>query len=72
MIWDDKWYLDIPEPVLERRLVDRDLQHWDSAKVERFGNGREGAIKKAESNDLKNARWVDRTSKAHADLIIVP
>lgn len=69
-IWDDKWYLDIPHQVLKERLVNRHLENWCPLKVQLFGEGREGAAKKAESNDMKNARWVDRTSRAHADLFI--
>jgi len=69
-IWDDKWYLDIPHQVLKERLVNRHLENWCPLKVKLFGEGREGAAKKAEFNDMKNARWVDQTSRSHADLFI--
>jgi len=68
--WDDQWYIDVPEPVLKERLVKRHLKNWNSAKIELFGEGSQGAEAKTESSDLKNARWVAKTSRAYANLII--
>lgn len=69
-IWDGKWLINVPESVLKDRLVHRHLKTWTAAKEERFGKGRAGAEAKTESSDLKNARWVYQTSRAHADLVI--
>jgi len=69
-IWDDKWYLDIPREILKERLVNRHLETWSRLNAKIFGPGRVGATAKAESNDMKNARWIDRTSRDHADLFI--
>lgn len=68
-VWDDAWLIDVPEPMLKERLVRRHLQNWNSVKENRFGKGREGAMAKVEMSDLKNAQYVYRCSRAHANLI---
>lgn len=68
--WDDRWFIDVAETELKERLVKRHLKNWTSAKISLFGEGRKGAELKAESSDLKNARWVYQTSKVHANVII--
>jgi pantothenate kinase len=69
-IWDDTWLIDVPETILKERLVRRHLQNWNSAKESRFGRGREGAMAKIEMSDLKNAQYVYRCSRQHANLIL--
>lgn len=54
--------LDVPDIVLERRLVDRWLDH---------GLGRQDAVRRAHSNDLVNARLV-MTRRRTADVILTP
>lgn len=69
-IWDDAWLIDVPEAILKERLVGRHLRTWTAVKEARFGKGRRGAEAKTESSDLKHARWIYRTSRSHANLII--
>lgn len=54
--------LDVPDTVLERRLVDRWLDH---------GLGRQDAIRRARFNDLVNARLV-ATCRRAADVVLAP
>ena len=70
VLWDDTWLVDVPENVLKERLVRRHLQNWNSVKESRFGKGREGAVAKVESSDIKNSRYVYRCSSSHANLIL--
>jgi pantothenate kinase len=69
-LWDDTWIIDIPEPILKERLVRRHLQNWTPTKEALFGVGRVGATLKVESSDLKNAHFVYRMSRNHANVII--
>lgn len=59
-LWDYSVFLDVPEDVLEARLLER----W-----ERFGHDPAAARAKAESNDLPNARSVV-THRLAADLVL--
>lgn len=61
-LWDFSLFLDIPEAELERRLLARWHQH---------GLSDSAARQKAETNDLPNARLVQRNSLA-ADLKLGP
>ena len=70
MHWDDRWFINVSESELKERLVKRHLENWNPSKVKLFGEGRKGAELKVESSDLKNARWVEKTSRVHANLII--
>jgi pantothenate kinase len=69
-IWNDTWFLDVPEDVIRSRLIQRHLTTWTPAKEARFGPGRRGAITKIESSDLQNARWIRETSQHHAALLV--
>jgi pantothenate kinase len=69
-IWDDTWLLNVPEAVLKERRIRRHLLNWNASKEARFGKGREGAIAKVESSDLKNAKFVYRNSQSNANIII--
>jgi pantothenate kinase len=69
-IWDDTWLIDVPEAILQERLVRRHLQNWNSVKESRFGKGLEGALTKVEMSDLKNAQYVYRCSRPYANLIL--
>lgn len=69
-IWDDTWYISVPEQVTEERLVNRHLERWNDAKIELWGEGRAGAQAKVEASDLKNFRWIQETSRGHANVII--
>ena len=70
-LWDEKWYICVPEKVAEERLVNRHLKTWNDAKIELWGEGRAGAMKKAQASDLRNFRWIQEKSASHADVIIV-
>jgi pantothenate kinase len=69
-IWNDAWFMDVPEDVIRSRLIQRHLATWTPAKEARFGPGRQGAIAKLESSDLQNARWIRETSQHHAALLV--
>ena len=53
------------------RLIKRHLETWSTEKTRLFGEGAEGARKKAESNDMLNAVMIEQWSKPFADRIIV-
>jgi pantothenate kinase len=69
-IWDDKWYITVQENVVMVRLVNRHLERWNAEKQKLWGDGRAGAMRKVEASDLKNYRWIEATSRSHANLII--
>lgn len=69
-IWDDKWYISVQEDVVMERLVNRHLERWNEEKQKLWGDGRAGAMRKVAASDLKNYRWIEGTSRSHADLII--
>ena len=70
-IFDVKWFIDCPDKGVQRaRLVARHLETWSEAKSKMFGAGEEGAGRKADSNDMINAVYIDSTAKKYADLII--
>ena len=70
-ILDDKWYIEVSLEETKRRLVERHLKSWNDQKTKMYGgNGPKAAAKKAETNDMINARCIKRHSKEHADLII--
>lgn len=69
-IWDDRWYIHVPEDIVTERLIARHLETWTDEKTKRFGPGREGALKKCEMSDLKNSRWIETHCRPFADLIV--
>ena len=70
-LWDDKWYIDVSAEETKKRLVKRHLKTWDDAKTKQWGgNDEAAAARKAEANDLKNARCIEKNSKNNANLII--
>jgi pantothenate kinase len=69
-IWDDKWYVSVPQDIVVDRLVDRHLKRWNESKIKLWGEGRSGATAKAKASDLKNFRWVEKNCKPHAVLIV--
>ena len=52
------------------RLILRHLETWSEEKTKMFGSGREGAGRKADTNDVINARMVCEISRSRADRII--
>ena len=69
-VWDDCWYIYVPQEIVEERLVTRHLKNWNERKIKDWGEGREGAVKKTEANDMKNSRWVEAMSKPYAFVIV--
>ena len=69
--FDEAWFVRPPGGVLEQRdrVVERHLETWTEAKTAAWGaaTAREGAAKRADSNDVPNARLVDRC-RVYADL----
>ena len=62
-LFDESWFIAPPEGVGEqrRRLIERSLQTWTPEKTEAWGGGtaREAATRRADFNDVRNARLVD-------------
>ena len=70
-IFDESWYIccrDIKEQ--RKRLVKRHLETWSEEKSKMWGDGEEGAGKKADANDMLNAVWIEEMSREFADLVI--
>lgn len=72
-IFDETWYVECISMEQQReRLIYRHLETWTKEKTKMFGaDGKEGAARKADSNDVLNAEWVAKMSKQNADLIVV-
>jgi len=70
-LWDETWFIQAPsrEEQVER-LVKRSLKNWTQRKVDMWGPGRDGALKRAKTNDLPNMDVV-APSAAFADEIII-
>lgn len=70
-VFDDRWYVDVSFDETKRRLVERHLRHWDDAKTEQWGgDGEQAAARKAEANDLLNAKCIRRHSRHNANVIV--
>jgi hypothetical protein len=72
-LFDECWFIAPPEGVGEqrRRLIERSLQTWTPEKTEAWGGGtaREAATRRADFNDVRNARLVD-CCRQYADVQI--
>lgn len=70
-IFDETWYLCCKDMKQQRqRLVKRHLETWSEEKSKMWGDGEEGAGKKADANDMLNAVWIEEMSREFADLVI--
>lgn len=70
-VFDETWYIGCKKLDDQReRLVMRHLETWSDEKSEMFGEGKEGAGAKADSNDMLNLIWIEDNSKQFADLFI--
>lgn len=70
-VFDETWYVACGSMQEQReRLIGRHLETWTEEKANMWGEGREGAAKKADANDVLNAEWIDVKSRHHADLIV--
>ena len=71
-LFDEKWFIVCESREDQRnRLIKRHLETWNETKTKQFGSGKEGAGKKADSNDFKNAILIDDGSRKFADQIII-
>ena len=72
-IFDETWFVECVSMEEQReRLIARHLETWTDEKSKLFGaSGREGAARKADSNDVLNAEWITKVSRKHADLIVI-
>lgn len=55
--FDEKWYVTCPTELLRERLALRHLETWNDEKTAWWGAGKEGALAKADGNDILNAKW---------------
>jgi len=69
-LFNEKWFLSCESVEKQReRLINRHLETWTAEKSQMWGSGREGAAKKADSNDVLNMRYVSFSAQ-FADLNI--
>jgi len=72
-LFDERWFVSPKGGVEEqrRRLIDRHLETWTDAKTALFKSktAKDGAAKRADMNDVLNARVVD-ACREHADVAI--
>ena len=70
-LFDEKWFISCADFEAQRqRLISRHLETWSEEKTRIFGPGAEGAARKADSNDVLNAQFIEQ-SKSYADRVIV-
>ena len=69
-VFDECWFIRCVSPEGQRqRLVRRHLETWTEEKTRMWGVGEEGAARKADANDVLNAKFVEDHQK-YADLVI--
>jgi len=73
-LWDDTWFVSPPGDAVEtlrKRLIERSLVTWSKAKTQAWGGGtdRQAATKRAEFNDVRNARLVE-CCRSFANLVV--
>ncbi|GAX22304.1 hypothetical protein FisN_22Hh096 [Fistulifera solaris] len=70
-IFDETWYISCTTLEEQReRLINRHLKTWTEEKMILWGEGRIGAERKADSNDVLNSAWIHETSRHHADMVL--
>lgn len=69
--FDERWFLRCASVEEQReRLISRHLETWTEEKVGMWGDGREGAGRKVDANDVLNLITVEATN-VHADRVIL-
>lgn len=74
-LWDETWFVAPPgSSAVETqrdRIIERSLETWNPSKTKAWGGStdREAAIKRAEFNDVRNAKLVE-CCRNYADLIV--
>ena len=65
-----QWYVSCESMGVQRsRLIKRHLETWSEEKTRMWGEGEVGASKKADANDVINAKYIVQSAK-YADTII--
>ena len=74
-LWDETWFVAPPGSnaveTQRGRIIERSLETWNPSKTKSWGGStdREAAIKRAEFNDVRNAKLVE-CCRNYADLIV--
>ena len=74
-LWDETWFIAPPGnnavEIQRDRIIERSLETWNPSKTKTWGGrtDREAAIKRAEFNDVRNARLIE-CCRAYADRIV--
>jgi hypothetical protein len=75
-LWDETWFVAPPGSTnavetQRDRIIERSLETWNPSKTKAWGGktDREAAIKRAEFNDVRNARLVE-CCRGYADLVV--
>ena len=65
-----QWYISCQSTEAQRkRLIKRHLETWSDEKTRMWGVGESGAAKKADANDVLNARFIEQSAR-YADVVI--
>ena len=65
-----QWYISCASMEAQReRLIKRHLETWSVEKTKLWGEGEVGAARKADANDVLNARFIEHSAK-YADVMI--
>lgn len=72
-LFDEKWFISCVTLEEQRhRLIKRHMETWTEEKTKIWGDGKSGgAARKADSNDLLNAEFVEFACKKYADKVII-
>ena len=72
-LFDEKWFISCSTLESQRiRLIRRHFETWTEEKTKIWGDGESvGAARKADSNDMLNVEYIERTSKKYADKVII-
>jgi len=58
-LFDEHWWVECPTQEIQiERLIHRAMQTWSEQKTKDWGEGREGARRKAEANDIANMKLI--------------
>jgi pantothenate kinase len=70
-LWDETWFVKCPTREIQRqRLIERSLMTWSPEKALTWGEGREGATKRVDFNDVQNMDIISHCEE-YADEVIV-
>ena len=70
-LWDERWFIRCADAAEQReRLVERHFETWNDGKAKRWGEGKEGAANRADTNDVLNMGLI-APAEAKAERVIV-